>query len=66
MPPLPAARALAAARDAAAYDTRLDVRAAETRARDERRGLLSDAALDAEERIARHEARVEDHRSCRR
>ena len=35
-------------------------RFAETRARDERRGLMSDAALDAEERIARHEARVED------
>ena len=60
VPPLPAARLAAARDDAAAYDTRLDVRAAETRARDERRGLLSDAALDAEERIARHEARVED------
>ena len=60
VPRLPAARLAAARDDAAAYDARLDARAAETRARDERRGLMSDAALDAEERIARHEARVED------
>ena len=60
VPRLPA-EALAAARDdAAAYDARLDARAAETRARDARRALMSDAALDAEERAARHEARVED------
>lgn len=60
VPRLPA-EALAAARDdAAAYDARLDARAAETRARAARRALMSDAALDAEERAARHEARVED------
>jgi hypothetical protein len=60
VPRLPA-EALAAARDdAAAYDARLDARAAETRARATRRALMSDAALDAEERAARHEARVED------
>ena len=55
VPRLPAA-ALAAARDAAAgTDARLDARAA-----DARRELMSDAALDAEERAARHEARAED------
>ena len=56
-----AADKLAAARDESnAYDARLDTRAMETRERTQHRALLSDAALDAEERRARNEARVED------